>query len=126
MVSLRIRNKDHLKKFILPIFDKYAMFYNKQYDFLRFKEALLSGIVYYDDLVPYSRSIVPLNTVETIANASYFSALLVGFIEAEGCFSTYKNNDSYQIASFDISQTYGDIIISAIKKNIYLLLLLYI
>jgi hypothetical protein len=57
-----------------------------------------------------------LNTVETIANASYFSAWLVGFIEAEGCFSTYKNNDSYQIACFDISQTHGDIIISAIKK----------
>ena len=116
MVSLRIRNKDHLKNLILPIFDKYPMFSNKQYDYLRFKEALLSGIIYYEDLVLYSRSIVPLNTVETITNASYFSAWLVGFIEAEGCFSTYKNNDSYQIASFEISQTNGDIIISAIKK----------
>jgi hypothetical protein len=74
MVSLTIRNKNHIKRFILPIFDKYVMFSNKQYDFIRFKEALLSGIVYYDDLVPYSRSIVPLNTVETITNASYFSA----------------------------------------------------
>jgi len=116
MVSLRIRNKDHLKNFILPIFDKYPMFSNKQYDYLWFKEALLSGIIYYEDLVLYSRSIVPLNTVETITNASYFSAWLVGFIEAEGCFSAYKNNDSYPIASFDISQTNGDIIISAIKK----------
>jgi hypothetical protein len=46
MVSLRIRNKDHLKDFILPIFDKYPMFSNKQYDYLRFKDALLSGIIY--------------------------------------------------------------------------------
>jgi ubiquinol-cytochrome c reductase cytochrome b subunit len=36
MVSLRIRNKDHLKKIIIPIFDKYPMFSNKQYDYLRF------------------------------------------------------------------------------------------
>jgi ubiquinol-cytochrome c reductase cytochrome b subunit len=30
MVSLRIRNKNHLKQFIIPIFDKYPMFSNKQ------------------------------------------------------------------------------------------------
>jgi ubiquinol-cytochrome c reductase cytochrome b subunit len=35
MVTLRIRNKDHLKKFILPIFDKYPMFSNKQSDFFK-------------------------------------------------------------------------------------------
>ena len=29
MVALRIRNKDHLKNIILPIFDKYPMFSNK-------------------------------------------------------------------------------------------------
>ena len=116
MVSLRIRNKDHLKNFILPIFDKYPMLSNKQYDYLRFKEALLSDIIYSEYLPFYSRSIVPLNTVESIVSVSYFSAWLVGFIEAEGCFSTYKKNDSYPIASFDISQTNGDILISAIKK----------
>jgi hypothetical protein len=41
MVALRIRNKNHLKNFILPIFDKYPMFSNKQYDYLRFKNALI-------------------------------------------------------------------------------------
>jgi hypothetical protein len=46
MVSLRIRNKDHLKQFIIPIFDKYPMFSNKQYDYLRFKNALLSDNLY--------------------------------------------------------------------------------
>ena len=116
MVSLRIRNKDHLKNVILPIFDKYPMLSNKQYDYLRFREALLSGIIYSEDLPEYSRSNIPLNSVESIINLSYFPAWLVGFIEAEGCFSVYKQNDSYLIASFDISQTGGDIIISAIKK----------
>jgi LAGLIDADG endonuclease len=45
MVSLKIRDKNHLKNFIIPIFDKYPMFSNKQNDYLRFKEALLSDII---------------------------------------------------------------------------------
>ena len=116
MVTLRIRNKDDLKKFIIPIFDKYPMFSNKQYDYLRFKNALLSGIIYSSDLPEYSRSNESLNTVESIINTSYFPAWLVGFIEAEGCFSVYKQKEDYFICSFDISQTGGEIIISAIRK----------
>lgn len=106
MVSLRIRDKDHLKNLILPIFDKYPMFSNKQYDYLRFRGALLSGIIYSKDLPEYSRGNISLNTIESIFNTHYFSAWLVGFIEAEGCFSTYKlkQNDDYLVASFEISQ----------------------
>lgn len=40
----------------------------------------------------------------------------MGFIEAEGCFSIYANKDNYLIASFDISQTKGEILLSAIRK----------
>jgi len=46
MISLIIRDKNPLKNFILPIFDKYPMFSNKQYDYLRFRNALLSGLIY--------------------------------------------------------------------------------
>ena len=76
MVSLRIRDKNHLKKFIIPIFDKYPMFSNKQYDYLRFKNALISGIIYSKDLPEYTRSniIEPVNTIESIINKSYFPA----------------------------------------------------
>jgi len=118
MVSLRIRNKDHLKKFILPIFDKYPMFSNKQYDYLRFRDALLSGIIYSKDLPEYIRSSKPLNSIESILSTFYFSAWLVGFIEAEGCFSVYKlsKDKDYLVASFDIAQRDGDIIISAIRE----------
>ena len=73
MVSLRVRNKDHLKNFIIPIFDKYPMFSNKQYDYLRFKNALLSGIIYYQDLPEYIRSNKPINSIDSIINATYFS-----------------------------------------------------
>ena len=79
MVSLRIRNKNHLKNYILPIFDKYPMLSNKQYDYLRFKNALISGIIFWEDLPKYIRSDKPINSVESILKTSYFSAWLVGF-----------------------------------------------
>ena len=118
MVALRIRNKDHLKNFIIPIFDKYPMFSNKQYDYLRFRDALLSDIIKYEDLPKYTRGTESLNTVESIISSNYFPAWLVGFIEAEGCFSVYKlsKDSDYLIASFDISQTDGDLLISAIRS----------
>lgn len=114
MVSLRIRNKKHLKEIILPIFDKYPMFPNKQYDYLRFKNALLSDIIYSADLPEYSRPNENFNDITSIINTFYFPTWLVGFIEAEGCFSIYKQNGD--VASFDISQTDGDAIISAIRE----------
>lgn len=117
MISLRIRDKKHIKNFILPIFDKYPMYSNKQYDYLRFKNALLSNMIYSIDLTEYNRNMEPLNDIKSIINSYYFSAWLVGFIEAEGCFSFYKlkKDDNYLVASFDISQTNAHILMSAIR-----------
>lgn len=128
MVALRIRDKNHLKNFILPIFDKYPMFSNKQYDYLRFRNALLSGIIYSEDLPEYTRSNEPINSIESIINSSYFSAWLVGFIEAEGCFSVYKLNkdNDYLVASFDVAQRDGDLLISAIREYLSFTTSIYI
>nr|YP_004376393.1 intronic ORF at intron 2 of cob [Moniliophthora roreri]ADO51581.1 intronic ORF at intron 2 of cob [Moniliophthora roreri] len=117
-VILRVRNKTHLKDLILPIFDKYPLISNKQYDYLRFKDNLLKGIIYSEDFNSnYIRPTIPLNSVESIINLNYFSAWLVGFIEAEGCFSIYKPISSTSlIASFEVSQTDGEILILAICK----------
>jgi LAGLIDADG endonuclease len=117
MVSLKIRNKDHLKKYILPIFDKYPMLSKKQYDYIWFKDCLIKDIIYSKDLIQYTRSNENINSVKSILNTSYFSTWLVGFIEAEGSFSIYKLNKDmdYLIASFEISQTNEEILIDAIK-----------
>src|SRR6185369_597316 len=66
----------------------------------------------------YTRDSKPINTIESITSASYFPAWLVGFIEAEGCFSIYKltKDKDYLIASFDIAQKDGEILISSIRK----------
>lgn len=128
MVSLRIRKKDHLKKFIIPIFDKYPMFSNKQLDYLRFKDALLSGVIYSEDLPEYVRDSKPINSIESITSASYFPAWLVGFIEAEGCFSVYKlhKDKDYLVASFDVAQRDGEILISAIREYLSFTTTIYI
>ena len=118
MVTLKIRDKNHLINFIIPIFDKYPMLSNKQYDYLRFKTTLLSNIIYVQDLPKYTRSKDCLNSIESIISKYYFSAWLVGFIEAEGCFSVYKlnKNSDYLVGSFDISQKDAHILISAISR----------
>ena len=116
-VIFRIRNKSHLKSIIIPIFDKYPMFTNKQFDYIRFRSALLSNTKYSNDLVPYIRPNLSRNNIKNILNTSYFPAWLVGFIEAESCFSIYKPTDSISsIASFEISQTNEEVIILTIRN----------
>ena len=116
----RIRNKTHLKNIVIPIFDKYPLLSNKKYDYLRFKESLLSDTIYSNDLIKYVRPTgLSINSdIVEYTNTEYFQAWLIGFIEAEGCFSIYKLNKDkdYLIASFDIAQKDGEILISAIRE----------
>jgi LAGLIDADG endonuclease len=116
-VILTVRNKKHLKDIILPIFDKYLFLSNKQYDYLRFKNSLLSGIKFYKDLTHYIRPNKHFYSIDDILSVSYFSAWLIGFIEAESCFSIYKSSKSKEfIASFEITQINEEILIKAITK----------
>jgi LAGLIDADG endonuclease len=116
-VILRVINKSDLCSIVLPIFDKYPLLSNKQYDYLRFKHTILKGFKYSEELDKYTRPIFPLNSSEYIENVEYFSAWLVGFIEAEGCFSVYTpSTSSTKVASFDIAQTKGENLILAISK----------
>ena len=113
----RIRNKSHLKSIVLPIFDKYPMFSNKQYDYLMFKDLLLNELHFSKDLSNYVRPIDPLNSIDSILEKSHFKPWLIGFIEAEGCFSTYKPaKDDSKVASFDVSQKDGEVLLSSIGK----------
>jgi hypothetical protein len=117
MVIYRIRNKSHLKNIIIPIFDKYPLLTNKLYDYMRFKTSLLSDVKYSKDLIKYNRPILSNNSVSLLLNTPYFSAWLIGFIEAESCFSIYKPKDSNSyVASFEIAQTNEEIILLAIRK----------
>jgi len=121
MVIYRIRDKFHLKNVIIPIFDSYPLLSSKQFDYIRFRSCLLGGIIFSKDLLSYTRPNIPVNSVKSIMNTSYFSSWLIGFIEAESCFSIYKpTNDSSFIASFEISQTDEEVLIVAIHKYLKL------
>ena len=52
-VMFRVRNKNHLKSIIINIFDKYPLLSNKKYDYFRFKENLLSDVIYSEQLKDY-------------------------------------------------------------------------
>ena len=120
MVYLRVRKKEHLIQFVLPIFDKYPLFSNKQYDYLRLRSLILSNLVLYEDVLYYVRPKESFNSIESIINAPYFSAWLIGFIEAESSFSVYKQKGEYLVASFEITQTNGEVLINAIRKYLSL------
>ena len=120
-VMFRIRNKSHLKEIIIPIFDKYSFFTDKKYDYIKFRTLLLSNVIFSEELINYTKPLLGLNTVKSILNAFYFPAWLIGFIEAESCFSVYKPvNDSSYVASFEITQTNSEIILLAIKEYLNL------
>lgn len=114
-VYLKIKDKNDLKNLIIPIFDKYPMFSNKQYDYLIFRDSLISGIIYSQDLVKYTISNEPINRINYIISSNHFPVWLVGYIEANCCFSLFLDND-YLVACFSIEQKDDDILIYAIRE----------
>ena len=120
-VSFRIRKKPHLKEVILPIFDKYPMISTKHLKYIRFRLNLLNNILYYENLMDYNPTDLTLyNNVDNLIKLDYFDNWLVGFIEAEGCFSKYKltSLSLYNIVSFEVSQTNQLPLLMAIKKRL--------
>ena len=75
------------------------MFSKKQYDYLRFKNALLSNIIYWEDLPEYIINSSPINTIESIINSDYFPSWLVGFIEVEGAMRCWKLLQCLQLSN---------------------------
>ncbi|CAH2356113.1 putative intron-encoded endonuclease (mitochondrion) [[Candida] railenensis] len=110
-----MRNKNHLKEMMIPMFDKYPLLTLKHYDYLYFKHNLLNNMIYYKDIQTYQRSNIPIYTINEIINKDYFPAWLIGFMEAKSSFGTYKVSKDNMIAYFEMSQNKDMIIIEAIK-----------
>ena len=119
-VIYRVRSKSHLINIILPIFDKYPLLTNKQYDYLNFRACLIKNIILYQDLPIYNRPTLPIKNHIEILNTSYFQYWLIGFIEAEGSFNVYlPTGRNTSVGSFDIAQINGENIIKAISLYLF-------
>ena len=116
---LKISSKPDLINIILPIFSKYEMLTSKKNKFIYFKECLISNVIYFKDLPLYVENKTPIfKDIQALLNVSYFDSWLVGFIEAEGCFSTYlATGETNKTCSFSLSQTHEKQILDAIQKK---------
>lgn len=134
MVRYNVRKKQHLIDVIFPIFDKYPMLSDKAITYSKFKYIVNTKSIHYQSLENVMQSttfnsylnncfekhnLICLNLEKGIF-PKYYSAWLVGFIEAEGCFSFYetitKSNPCYPVGSFDIGQKNAKILILSIRK----------
>ena len=123
----RIRKKSHLKDIILPRFaDQFPMLTAKHWDYVNFKNNLLANVILYSDYKSYVRPDLPAlidlsntNLLNSTGLPFYFDDWLVGFIEAEGCFTIYKPSNSVtETASFEIRQSNGLPIMNSIKSRL--------
>ena len=123
LARLKISSKPILIQVICPIFDKYPMLTSKHFDYLHFRNCLYMNTSLYKDLPDYTRpNSLPFPDVRTILALPYFDNWLVGFIEAEGCFSTYlPSGDPFYTASFSVVQKDGLQVMSAIQQRLNLL-----
>lgn len=132
LVVLKVRNKKDLATKIVPIFEKYPMLGEKARQFSFFKYHLVEKQAIYvnqlDSTFKPSKHVFFCKTeekegmnqkVEDFLKIPYFDSWLVGFINGEGCFSTYTVKEKYEILSFNIRQKVsGLLLLSAVKKRL--------
>ena len=124
MVTFKIRNKEDLRTKIVPIFESFPMISAKRYQFENFKKCLChQNIIYSADLEKHGlisyKEIKYEPSVKTILSVPYFNEWLVGFINGEGCFSTYKPaKDKSLVCAFEIGHTVnGSSLCKAIRRK---------
>lgn len=130
----RIRDRVHLLQKVIPIFDKYPLLTSKQFNYLKFKKALLLSFDYSEkidkikQITEIKNEIVPndyisnvwsdvdlndLPSIERIMSRSW----LIGFIEAEGSFYYVKKSQTplRVVHGFGITQKKDKIILDCIR-----------
>lgn len=122
--NFSVARLDHLLEHVVPIFEKYPLLTRKNFQFdvwsstlevRKNKEPILVKPEYLEDVANNVLSI------DEILNLEYFDNWLMGFIEAEGCFSISKDNGGKRIRPyFYIDQKYDAHILGAISKRLHL------
>lgn len=130
MAVYRVRNRKHLIKIILPIFDSYPLLTSKHFRYQLFKKALL--IVDNPNLTLKEKDSIILNLKnqnsklpegykspvwdEIYHKQIIKKAWLVGFVEAKGSFSIVQKGPKRLVHAFEITQKLDPIILKAISE----------
>ena len=122
--NFSVARMNQLLEYVVPIFNKYPFLTRKKFQFdiwsstlqvRKNNEPMLVLPEYLKDVAHDALSI------DEILNLEYFDNWLMGFIEAEGCFSISKENGGNRIRPiFYIDQKYDAHILGAISKRLHL------
>lgn len=133
--EFRIRDISNIKNVILPIFDKYTLLTSKQFNYNKFRKAIM---IYSDPNLSLFEKNVMLNNLKNITlPKEYFSPVwanyteksltfeivnsimskewLVGFTEAEGSFYLVNKGINRMTHAFEITQKLDKIVLIAIS-----------
>ena len=135
-----IRDRKIIEKFLLPIFDKHSLLTSKQFDYLKFKQALyiLNDInltnteknkklfILKKELKPenytspaWNNANLHLNSIESIKSI-VTKPWLVGFIEAEGSFYLVSKDKLRIVHAFGLTQKLDSIVLEGIKSILHI------
>jgi len=130
MVQYSVYSREKLKKYIIPIFDKYPLLTSKYFSYIKFIEAykILENInLSYKEKTELIDKLIKLKVDENyfspiwpkVYNKNYIEELinkewLIGFVEAEGSFNISKNG-IYYVHYFCICQKYDKHLLEAIR-----------
>lgn len=132
--EFRIRNRQHIIKYIIPIFDEYSLLTSKYFNYKNFKEAILildnpslskeekdikiknlNNLIIPDNYISpiwniINNKINNLTDVKKMLNKNW----LIGFTEAEGSFYITKKGPKRFVHAFEITQKLDKIVQDAI------------
>lgn len=135
-----IRDRKVIEKIILPIFDKYSLLTSKQFNYIKFKQALcilndinitteeknrklfsLKNMTIPSNYIStaWKNVILPLKSVNSIINIMT-KPWLVGFIEAEGSFYLVSKDSTRIVHGFALTQKLDRIVLDSIKHILHI------
>ena len=136
MADYRLRNLDTINEIIFPIFDKYPLLTNKNFDYLKFKKAykIMTDLSISNEkkdalLLTLKCQKKPKNYISPVwekvnyvvndtntAKSIMSKYWLVGFTEAEGSFYIVKKNSTRLVHGFEITQKLDIIVLESIAR----------
>lgn len=134
----RVRNKTHILKHIIPLFDAFPLLTSKHFKYSVFKEALLISINDKLSIKEKNIAIIKLKELQVTIPANYKSPVwsnsmdyidskkiaqkvmtkswLIGFTEAEGSFYIVQKSSTRLVHAFEITQKSDKIVLQAIAQ----------